>query len=133
MQVIASPPKKDLSYKENTNFVIRSIIINLLFFSFCKFSVNLQFTANRLLPSLNTLSSEESTVKSYNLVHNLFITALQLQLYGCVRKRVVNGRGGVFHSIASMQMHLMFHIHKKQQLPLKEKNPLMDFLAEPDT
>lgn len=132
-RVIASPPKMDLSYKENTNFVISPIIMNLLFFSFYKFSVNLQFTANRLISFLNTLSSEASTVKSYNVVHNLFITVLQLELHGCVHKRVVNGRGGVFHSIASMQMHLMFLIHKKQQIPLKEKNPLMDFLAEQDT
>lgn len=73
MQDIASPPKMDLSYNENTNFVTSSIIISLLVFSFCKFSVNFHFfSASRLISFLNTFSSEANMVKLFHLVlvHN---------------------------------------------------------------
>lgn len=41
--------------------------------------------------------------------------------------------GDVFNSPASVQMHMMFHMHKMQLLPTKKNNSLMKLLADPDT
>jgi len=130
MQHIATPPKMALSYNEHMSFFTSSIIINLLFFSFCKFSVNLQFTASRLIYFLDTFSSEANMVKLCHLVlvHNcIAVETVRLCSQNCCK-----WEGEVLHSLASMQMNLVFHIHKKKPLPLKKKNPVIDSPAYQD-
>lgn len=114
------------TYHDNLNFVTTSIKVILLFFSFSKFSMNLQFTACRLVSFLVFLWANRVKLCYLVLAHNCIV-------FGIARlcsQNSCKGMEEVFNSPANMQMYMTFHMH---QFSPKENSSLMEPLADPDT